>query len=291
MVRRWVVLMIPALLLGAVLWVMGIRPTPESAVRISFHARGSVVQRVPFPGGEAVLLREGGDYVAGSACRWALLLWRACGLSSIEGTEEGPVAEAAYWSADGEKGWGISLFAGLVRDEQIAAIRWGDQQQQVAGGRHFLFARRTPHAEAFPRAVALGESGQPLYEWGSETMHNWQPLLPERSEARGPADWFVPVPRDRGDWSASGSRPSEVARQFALGRGGECGCTRLTVTGIRWTEERQTYRVHLEGLRDDSLAGIEYLVEVERDGETWLVDSAAYRTECRRGASPEGLCL
>lgn len=275
------------------MWLADLRFTPEAAVRSVPSARGEVVRSARFQGGTALLLEDGDRYRAYAACRWAVVFWQVCNGTGFSMTdEEGPVVESASWSARGEEGWGISLLAGVVRDERIIRIVWGDQEQHVTSSRHFLFARRAHIQSMFAPALALSDTAHGLYEWSDETLHRWHPVRPDEPafpDRPGPATWYVPVPPDRGDWLASETDPREAARQFVPGSA-NCDCEQVAVLGMKATEDRQTYLVRLEGLKDDSIRTIEYLVELERRGERWHVTGAAYRTECRRGTSPDGYC-
>ncbi len=302
--RRWglllvpLVLLVPLLLLGGWMIVSGLRFTPEAVVRSLPQVRGEVVQSAEFPGGVALLLASDGRYQAHALCRDALILWRHCGGADFPVTDdtdetEALMVESASWSAIGNEGWGVSVFAGVAIDERIARIVWEGQEVALAeGARHYLFARRTQAAAMFPPAYALASTGRPLYEWGEETTHDWQPALPSEPvfpSSPGPATWYVPLPPEEGNWGVRRADPLEAVRLFVIGADGEVGDS-VSYRVVKANDEQRTYLARMEGLKDDSIRSIEYLVRLEHTGGEWQVTDAAYRTECRRGASPEGLC-
>lgn len=107
---------------------------------------------------------------------------------------------------------------------------------------------------------------------------------------KGPGLGHLPVPRDQGDWTVQGAEPEEVAKAFVLGGNEPCDCDEVGVTTESSGSEQATIKVRLNGLKDDSVKNIEYLVTVQRAGDRWRVESATYTTECRRGTSPDGYC-
>lgn len=110
---------------------------------------------------------------------------------------------------------------------------------------------------------------------------------PDRPSAVG----VTPVPRDQGNWEASHSDPAIAARQFAFA-GETCDCERFVVRLLNLHDDGTiTYAVRLEGLKDDSIDTIQYTVTLKRAGEMWHVDTATYRTTCRRGADQNGYCI
>jgi hypothetical protein len=45
------------------------------------------------------------------------------------------------------------------------------------------------------------------------------------------------------------------------------------------------------GFQDDSIAGHDVRLHLRRDGDVWTIESAEERHHCRRGVSPDDLCL
>lgn len=104
----------------------------------------------------------------------------------------------------------------------------------------------------------------------------------------GPAIGHVAVDSNRANWSATGQDPEAVARSFVLAN--ECDCDQVTVKSAAQDDGRVKVTVRLEGLKDDSVKNMEYLVVVQKTGGLWRVESATYMMDCHRGASPEGSC-
>lgn len=90
----------------------------------------------------------------------------------------------------------------------------------------------------------------------------------------GPAAGHVPVPSDRANWSATGQEPEAVARAFTLADNSDCD--RVTVKSEAQTVGRVNVAVRLEGLKDDSVKNMEYLVVLKQTGGLWKVESATY---------------
>lgn len=108
------------------------------------------------------------------------------------------------------------------------------------------------------------------------------------SKPPGPAAGHVPVPSDRANWSATGQEPEAVARAFTLADNSDCD--KVTVKSEAQKAGRVKVAVRLEGLKDDSVKNMEYLVVLQQTGGLWKVESATYMTDCQRGSSPDGLC-
>lgn len=175
--RRWLLLMFPLLLVGGWMWLMQFRLTPEGAVRSINWVRGQVVQTARFPGGVALLLTDGRQHHAYAACRRAPVFWQPCGGTGCAVTEEkSAVVTASAFHSHGNERLGFALLAGVARDEQISGIAWSGQERDVTQTRHFLFAKISSYQDAFTRATALSITGQELYEWGSDTWFQWQPV-------------------------------------------------------------------------------------------------------------------
>lgn len=271
------------------LWLGQFRFTPEAAIRSLPASRGAIVRSAPFPGGVALLQREGDQYKAYAVCRRWQVIWQVCTQGEFALTAEGgPVIEMGAWTARGEQGDGIALLAGVVTDKRVERIAWGEEEQAVKGTDTFLFARWTPMLNPFPPALALSDTGEPLFKWSGETFYRWQPVV--NAGDVGPALGFIPVPRDRGDWSTAYSDPGVAARQFALA-GGTCDCKQVVVSLHELHADGLTYTVRLEDLKDDSVQSLEYRVKLKRSGELWQVDRASYRTTCWRGSDQNGYCI
>ena len=270
------------------LWLGQYRFTPEAAIRSQPASQGAIVRTAPFPGGVALLQMEGAQYKAYAVCRRWQVFWQVCSQGGFTpAAEGGPVIEMGAWNARGEQGDGVALLAGVVTDQRVERIAWGELEQAVKGTGHFLFARLTPMENPFPPALALSDAGEPLYKWSGDTFYRWQPVV--HASDVGPALGFIPVPRDRGDWSTAHSDPGVAARQFVLA-GGTCDCKQVVVGLRELHADGLTYTVRLEGLKDDSVQTLEYRVRLKRSGELWQVDAATYHTICGRGFDPSGYC-
>ena len=108
------------------------------------------------------------------------------------------------------------------------------------------------------------------------------------SKQPGPAAGHVPVPGDRANWSATGQEPEAVARAFTLADNADCD--NIAVKSDAQKDDRVRVTVRLEGLKDDSVKNMEYLVILQQTGGMWKVESATYMTDCQRGVSPDGIC-
>lgn len=118
---------------------------------------------------------------------------------------------------------------------------------------------------------------------------------PSRSDGKGagpkrpgPAAGHVAVDSNRVNWSATGQEAEAVARAFALVD--SCDCHTVSVKSDAQKDGRVTVTVRLEGLKDDSVKNMEYLIVVQQTGGLWKVESATHLMDCHRGVSPDGLC-
>lgn len=114
---------------------------------------------------------------------------------------------------------------------------------------------------------------------------------PAPNHAPGPGLGHVPVPQNQGHWSAAAATPEKTARLFALGPADRCECREVSASLVSSGPAVSLVRVRLEGLMDDSVRNMEYLVAVKREGNAWKVASATYLTECGRGVTESGLCV
>lgn len=101
---------------------------------------------------------------------------------------------------------------------------------------------------------------------------------------------FQPVPADfRSGIAADGANPAEVARAFVLGNR-DCDCRRVVVQTMATRDDRHAVHVALEGTRDDSIAELEYIVQVDLVNDEWQAGNAWWRAFCHRGFGEEGVC-
>lgn len=114
---------------------------------------------------------------------------------------------------------------------------------------------------------------------------------PHPTGVAGPGLGHIPAPRDQGNWSASAATPERTAGLFALGPDGRCECREVRVELVSGGPTVSLVRVRMEGVLDDAIRNMEYLVVVRREGDRWKVASATYLTECRRGVGEDGLCV
>lgn len=112
----------------------------------------------------------------------------------------------------------------------------------------------------------------------------------ELTQTKAPALGHIPVSREKGDWSAGGKDPADAAISFVLAANQQCDCEEMGLTTLSIGPDQATVKVRLNGLKDDSVRNMEYLITLKRVGELWRVESATYTTECGRSTSPEGFC-
>lgn len=139
--------------------------------------------------------------------------------------------------------------------------------------------------EHHPEMAALVRSGDP---WG----------LGRRPETGPWREWDSPLLADFGPGGNAGRRHSAalLLHDFAgaLPLAGSLG-EDLWQSSLRLLPEspsRARGTVYLWGLKDDSVAGVDYLVFLGAENGRWSVTGVRERSHCRRGLCPEsGLCL
>lgn len=109
----------------------------------------------------------------------------------------------------------------------------------------------------------------------------------------GPALGHVPVPRETDYWDASESDPEATAKAFVLGPNLKCDCDAISTTLIPGeSTEIVIVKLSMQGVKDDSVRDVEYLIEMHRSSGAWSAKSATYLVGCHRGIDQKnGRCV
>lgn len=159
-----------------------------------------------------------------------------------------------------------------------------------------------------PGQPASGAPGRENRPWTREGLeyHPEMAALVSSGDSRelgwspetGPwREWDSPLLEEFGPGGSAGRRqsPALLLHDFAgaLPTAGLLGedLWQSTVRLLRQSPQKATGVVLCWGLKDDSVAGTDYLVVLESVEGEWSVTEVSERHHCRRGLSPEGLCL
>lgn len=95
-------------------------------------------------------------------------------------------------------------------------------------------------------------------------------------------------PRYMHNWDVANPDAKETALLFVLG-GQNCDCRSVEVNALTEDLGHQRVYVKLAGLRDDSIADIEYIIDLTLTENYWHVEEAWHRLTCHRRMI-EGRC-